>query len=710
MTLTTRTYAVTTFAPLPARLAARLAAAAIVLALSSPAARAQNPVTLDGTSGSNSISTTYTLSGDTTFELGFFVDYLIVGGGGGGGGWGNISHTGGGGGAGELKEGTDTRISTASNPIAVGAGGAGGSGVGRGASGQNSSALNLVSLGGGGGGTAGATNRNGLAGGSGGGGGGVSGGNGGSSLAANGGLGSAGGTGINGLTSPFAGGGGGGATQAGRSGISGGKGGDGKASTISGSSVTYAGGGGGGTGDGGAGGGGSDGGNGTANRGGGGGGADGSANGGSGGSGIVILRYAGDATGITGGSTDTSTVPGEAITTFLASGTFAIDFSARLGATLTAGVGGTGNLTFSGPGRLTLAADSSYVGTTSVSAGTLQVGGGGTAGSLGSGAVTNNAAIVFNRSNAIAVANAISGTGSLTQAGWGTLTLSGTNSYSGGTTISAGTLEVTGVLGNGSYVGPIANAGNLLFNSASNQTISGPISGTGTLAKSGAGNLILSAAQTYTGATTVSAGRLSVNAALASTAVTVSGGELGGTGVLAGTVAVQNGGRLAPGNSIGVLTEGTTSFASGATFEYEVDSSNLNDLANAADLLKVNGNLDIAAGTLLEFSDLAGLAAQAFVEDTTVFAMINYSGAWNNGLFTYNGQPLADGSRFSVGSQLWEIDYNYVVGGSNIQPVNFPSSQDTNGFYVAVTAVPEPATFALLAAAAGVAALTRRRK
>ena len=39
-------------------------------------------VTLDGTSGSNSISTAYTLSGNTTFDLGFFVDYLIVGGGG----------------------------------------------------------------------------------------------------------------------------------------------------------------------------------------------------------------------------------------------------------------------------------------------------------------------------------------------------------------------------------------------------------------------------------------------------------------------------------------------------------------------------------------------------------------------------------------------------------------------------------------------------
>jgi hypothetical protein len=173
---------------------------------------------------------------------------------------------------------------------------------------------------------------------------------------------------------------------------------------------------------------------------------------------------------------------------------------------------------------------------------------------------------------------------------------------------------------------------------------------------------------------------------------------LGGSGTLGGTVAVQNGCRLSPGNSIDVLTQGATSFASGATFEYEVDSSDLNDLANAADLLVVNGNLDIAAGTLLEFSDLAGLAAQAFVEDSTVFALINYTGAWDGGLFTYNGQPLADGSRFSVGSQLWEIDYDFV--GTVTEPLNFRNSYvpaSGTQTFVTVTAVPEPATLALLA-------------
>jgi len=280
-----------------------------------------------------------------------------------------------------------------------------------------------------------------------------------------------------------------------------------------------------------------------------------------------------------------------------------------------------------------------------------------------------------------------------------------------GGTLALGGNETIGSLGGSG--GTVALGANRLTTGSLNSDtdFEGVISGTGSMTKTGSGTLTLSGANTYSGGTTVSAGgRLSVNGSLGNTAVTVqSGGELGGSGTIAGTVAVANGGRLSPGNSIDVLTQGATSFASGATFAYEVNSTDLDDLANAADLLVVNGNLDIAAGTLLEFNDLAA-QAQAFVEDSTVFAMINYTGAWNNGLFTYNGQPLADGSRFSVGSQLWEIDYDFV--GTPTEPLNFRDSYvpaSGTQTFVTVTAVPEPATLVLLAAAAGLAAFTRRR-
>lgn len=90
------------------------------------------------------------------------------------------------------------------------------------------------------------------------------------------------------------------------------------------------------------------------------------------------------------------------------------------------------------------------------------------------------------------------------------------------------------------------------------------------------------------------------------------------------------------------------------------------------------------------------------MEDTTIFALINYSGAWNGGLFTYGGTPVADGSQFSVGSQWWEIDYNRTssAGGGNSTSDYLPSSR-----FVTVTAVPEPSTLALLGIGAGLAAV-----
>ena len=171
-----------------------------------------------------------------------------------------------------------------------------------------------------------------------------------------------------------------------------------------------------------------------------------------------------------------------------------------------------------------------------------------------------------------------------------------------------------------------------------------------------------------------------------------------------------------PGNSIGVLTQGETTFDNGAIFKYEVDSANLGALGTAADLLVVNGNLNIAAGTLLEFSDLAAASAQPFVEDSTVFAMINYTGTWDGGVFTYGGQSLADGTRFFVGSQMWEIDYDYAYDPADlaaIRPLNFQGSHvpgTGTQTFVTVTAVPEPTTLALVAAAAGLAALAARRR
>ena len=84
-------------------------------------------------------------------------------------------------------------------------------------------------------------------------------------------------------------------------------------------------------------------------------------------------------------------------------------------------------MTKNGAATLILAADNSYAGGTTINSGTWQVGNGGATGSVGTGPVLDDGALVFNRSGTVAVPGAITGTGSLTQDGvaGGTLVLTG---------------------------------------------------------------------------------------------------------------------------------------------------------------------------------------------------------------------------------------------------------------------------------------------
>jgi autotransporter-associated beta strand protein len=166
---------------------------------------------------------------------------------------------------------------------------------------------------------------------------------------------------------------------------------------------------------------------------------------------------------------------------------------------------------------------------------------------------------------------------SITKVGTGTWTLSGNNTYTGTTIISGGALQIgdggnTGTLGTAN----VTDNATLIFNRYDNVICSNLISGTGSLTQAGDGVLTLNAANTYSGATFVTAGTLaltnsssiasSTNINLAnggifdvtgttSHAMTLGSGKMiSGDGQVNGNFTVASGATLAPGNNdLGML-------------------------------------------------------------------------------------------------------------------------------------------------------------
>lgn len=150
--------------------------------------------------------------------------------------------------------------------------------------------------------------------------------------------------------------------------------------------------------------------------------------------------------------------------------------------------GGTGGaLIKQGTGTLVLSGTNTYTGATTISGAVLQIGAGGTTGSIASQtiAIANGAELEFDRSDNLTYGGAISGAGNISQTGTGTLVLNGTSGgFTGTTTISTGTLEV----GDASH-GSATLGGNVSVSSGAtlrgHGTIGGNVSSSGTVQPGG---------------------------------------------------------------------------------------------------------------------------------------------------------------------------------------------------------------------------------
>ena len=111
--------------------------------------------------------------------------------------------------------------------------------------------------------------------------------------------------------------------------------------------------------------------------------------------------------------------------------------------TLDSSISGTGSVTQMGPGTLILTANNNSYATTIISGGTLQVGNGGAAGTVGSGTVTGSAgaSLAFSRSDTFTFANTIDGGIGIVMNGTGTVALAANNTFTGGVTINSGVVQ-----------------------------------------------------------------------------------------------------------------------------------------------------------------------------------------------------------------------------------------------------------------------------
>jgi autotransporter-associated beta strand protein len=149
----------------------------------------------------------------------------------------------------------------------------------------------------------------------------------------------------------------------------------------------------------------------------------------------------------------------------LASATSSVGFTNASGtSTIGSTISGAGTLSKSDWGTGVLTADNTYLGTTTVSRGTLQVGNGGSTGTLGAGAVTlsNNSDLHYSRSAATQIFNTISGAGNLSA------TITGASSD----------LSVTGAVSLWASALPWVSQGRINLSTDANLTVSQSLSTT----------------------------------------------------------------------------------------------------------------------------------------------------------------------------------------------------------------------------------------
>jgi autotransporter-associated beta strand protein len=387
-------------------------------------------------------------------------------------------------------------------------------------------------------------------------------------------------------------------------------------------------------------------------------------------------------------------------------------------------------------GSLTIPAASGFIGPTNILSGTVNVlnslGLGGGDGTPSTGITVAADAVLQLTNDALSENPGPVGIGNkpLTLTGSFLTSLSGAlrsqgpgNSYAGLITLAApatiGASAPAGGTGSLTLFGGIAAGGNALTlttDASSTMTVqTNGITGTAGLTKVGAGTVQLNTASTYSGPTTVSAGRLLVNNPTGSGTgtgpVTVaSGGTLGGIGRIAPVganngVTIQGGGVLSPGAGAGptpltidVTGGSNVTLAPNAVYDFFVAAPG-------------PGGVAVNSGGSSTGSNTNRLTVQGLltVDPTTTFRING-----NAASFSPNQQySYLLGTATSLGAQLNVTDparfntanfTNFAGGTFSVQSVG-------GSIFLNFAPIPEPAGLLLVCAAgAGAVTAVRRRR
>jgi autotransporter-associated beta strand protein len=235
-------------------------------------------------------------------------------------------------------------------------------------------------------------------------------------------------------------------------------------------------------------------------------------------------------------------------------------------------------------------------------------------------------------------------------------------------TTYGGTLDASGT-------GPISFLGGVAATGLGNKTLTltGTNSGANTLGgdvvdstgfatslvKDGGGKWIITGTKNYTGATSVNAGTLQVDGSITGTASTAvkDTATLGGIGTVTGTLSVESGGTVAPGASVGMLTNNltgvkTATFNTGAKFAFELATPVSGDVLAFTGL---TGSQVTFNNNVINFANAGGLATGTYT------------------LFTFDANSAYTGT-LMIGTGLEAFTPTLIYNANNIQVQIDPGS------------------------------------